>query len=178
MIFTYFFIQIKLTMFSQFFVLTWTVGSMAYPMEPTNRTEEETAVDGELGWYKPVAVILKPATERDLQERLLQAEEEEDPYMFHRYNQFRSAPPPWLSVPEHPPYDPWADLHQGRHFGREDRLSDVYQRFKLPSHVQGNLLSLARMGLVAIPAKEIGLQNRGSVEEEEQQQSEDALIKS
>lgn len=39
---------------------------------------------------------------------------------------------------------------------QDDSLADYYREMELPIGVQGRLLSLARMGLVAIPRNEIG----------------------
>lgn len=147
-------------------ILIWTAGSLAFPTESENLTEDAATVaaDDELSWYKPIAVILKPASERDLRDRLLETENE-DPFQFRSNNQYQPPPPSWPSVREYSSYDPWAGYHPARRFGGDDRLRDVYQKFQLPSKLQGNLLSLARMGLVAIPTKEIGIKNAAEKEE-------------
>jgi hypothetical protein len=52
----------------------------AYPMEdgsiPPEADEDNSKMiddDEPMSWYKPIAVILKPATEKDLRERLTQS---------------------------------------------------------------------------------------------------------
>jgi hypothetical protein len=165
--------------------MTWIPLSLCYPTEliKTIQPEElassvsnETSSDDddEFSWYKPVAVILKPATQRDFQ-KLLKDDRILDelirpPHYYKSPNYYHHQPDP---APQRPSYwpssavqDSWEfenpqgfpPYSQGRHYERQqpDRLRDVYDRFDLPDHVQGNLLSLARMGLVAIPTKEIG----------------------
>lgn len=151
------------------FALTWINVSLSYPTDVARNVEAEesasvnsTSEDEEFSWYKPVAVILKPATRRDFQELLKGDQMEELLHPPHRYpydhHSLRS--PYW---PPAVPQDSWElpdpeefPPYQGRHYERPDRLRDAYERFDLPDRVQSNLLSLARMGLVAIPTKEIG----------------------
>ncbi len=108
--------------------------------------------DSEFDWYTPVAVILKPASQKELKRRL----QEDDGIsqfspLFPDY--YHQAIPPWPSI-----QDPWEFNAQSPYQSREyddDRLSQVYNSYDLPDNIQGRLLSLARMGLVAIPKEEI-----------------------
>jgi hypothetical protein len=147
----------------------WASTALSYPTDliPNFQPEESANVtsDDELSWYKPVAVILKPATQRDFQELLKSDRVDEllqpshSPFHQQRpYDWPSPAQDSWYFDPEElPPY-------QGRQFERPDRLRDAYDRFDLPVRVQSNLLSLARMGLVAIPTKEIGHKNDATEE--------------
>lgn len=125
--------------------LSWVTGLLAKPMgqyPSINVTEDE------FEWYTPVAVILKPASNKDLQTRLL--------------DDVKNQPFPssvWPPVRDTWPFDPWAPYDGDRNINvrqdSDDSLREFYETYHLPSRVQGNLLSLARMGLVAIPRKEI-----------------------
>ncbi len=159
----------------------WATTSLSYPTDliPNLQPEESgnaTISDDELSWYKPVAVILKPATPRDFQE-LLKSDRIMDELLHPSFSnrpfihRQRRPAPYWPSAAvrdtwefdpaeEFPPY-----YQQGRHYERPDRLRDAYNRFDLPDHLQSNLLSLARMGLVAIPTKEIGGRKNDATEE-------------
>lgn len=155
------------------FILTWVAMSLSYPTELTRNLQPElesaesasfnvTNEDDEFSWYKPVAVILKPATQQDF-EKLLKDDKLDELLRPPYYQQRQQPPRPSYWSPSAPVQDSWGfdpeefpPPYQGRHYERPDRLREAYDRFDLPDHVQGNLLSLARMGLVAIPTKEIG----------------------
>jgi hypothetical protein len=128
------------------------------------------ATDDDISWYKPIAVILKPATEKDLEERLLSSStriDNDDDVSQLNYHQRPAVPLqqqpllPW-------PYgsSPWAPPHFSRNIHdqhqqqQKDRLKNYYASLNLPGRVQSNLLSLARMGLVAIPNKDVGRQHK------------------
>lgn len=120
----------------------------------TNATEGD-----EVDWYTPVAVILKPASERDLKKRFKANEDRVDPPTDYdgAYQSSRLAWPPTRELDSFNPFWPnpydWQTPYQGD--DGQDRLREVYQAYDVPTRVQGNLLSLARMGLVAIPRKEV-----------------------
>lgn len=96
----------------------------------------------ELDWYKPVAVILKPATNEDL---------------LKRFQLDQLSQPEWPPVQDYSPFDPWTPYEsRSRKHNNEDKLREFYETYNLPGQVEGNLLSIARMGLVAIPRNEIG----------------------
>jgi hypothetical protein len=154
----------------------WAATSLSYPTNLIQNVQPEESAnvtsDDELSWYKPVAVILKPATQRDFQE-LLESDRMDELLhpSFSRpafYQQRRSSY--WPS----PAQDSWGEFgpaeelppyYEGRHYERPDRLREAYNRFDLPEHLQSNLLSLARMGLMAIPTKEIGGRKNDATEE-------------
>jgi hypothetical protein len=149
----------------------WAVTSLSYPTDLIQNVHPEESAnatsDDELSWYKPVAVILKPATQRDFQE-LLESDRMDELLhpSFSRpafYQQRRSSY--WPS----PAQDSWGEFGPAEEFPpyyeRPDRLREAYNRFDLPEHLQSNLLSLARMGLVAIPTKEIGGRKNDATEE-------------
>lgn len=158
----------------------WATTSLSYPTDLIQNVQPEesanaTASHDELSWYKPVAVILKPATQRDFQE-LLESDRMDELLhpsfsrpAFHQQRRSSYWPSPahqdsWGEFdPEELP--PYYYQQQGRHYERPDRLRDAYSRFDLPDHLQSNLLSLARMGLVAIPTKEIGGRKNDATEE-------------
>ena len=139
--------------------------SFAYPrsetkIQPEQADETVIPIEDEVDWYKPVALILKPASERDLQKRFQMARAEEDGsfsldshYKYHKTaNSFRPSF-----------QDPYWEFNQREPFqqAREedgDRLRDYYQSYGVPEQTQGNLLSLARLGLVAIPRREVEAQ--------------------
>ena len=95
--------------------------------------------DEDFDWYKPVAVILKPASKRDLHQKRLLPLINVDEILF--VSSFSRLHRPSLL----PPYWPFVHDHCAFH-----RLTHIY-RYELPGHEKRNLLSLARMGLVAIP---------------------------
>jgi hypothetical protein len=154
----------------------WAVTSLSYPTDLIQNVHPEESAnatsDDELSWYKPVAVILKPATQRDFQE-LLESDRMDELLnpSFSRpafHQQWRSSYWPSPAQDSWGEFDPAEELppyYQGRHYERPDRLRDAYNRFDLPDHLQSNLLSLARMGLVAIPTKEIGGRKNDATED-------------
>lgn len=99
----------------------------------------------ELNWYKPIAVILKPATNEDLQKRL-----QLDVPLPH---------PVWPKVEDDLAFNPWTPYESRNAEIYEDKLREFYETFDLPRQIERNLLSIARMGLVAIPRTEIGQGN-------------------
>lgn len=139
-------------------ILAWISLLKAKSMVPfehkVNTQTVFNGTDNEFDWYKPIAVILKPASSKDLQKRF-DVDIEDD--------HFESmAPRHW------PSFDPWTSYETG---SEEDNESDqLRQLYDLPNKVEGNLISLARMGLVAIPRKEINHQDSGKVENESKDQ--------
>lgn len=152
----------------------------SYPTELLTKHPEESELssvhkitnndDDEFTWYKPIAVILKPATQRDFQKIL------EDDKIDELYNsplnqqQHRRYWPSeegdfWGFDPED--YPAPYQQQQDRIYERHDRLRDAYSQFDLSKRVESNLLSLARMGLVVIPTKEIG-RNKNEMNQEEE----------
>lgn len=144
--------------------------TIAYPMEGGIVTQVATeevnatladAAEDEISWYKPIAVILKPATEKDLEERLKLSPRTDEELPFE-YRQHPDVPVPFQQQPLFPwDYEsasPWASpFARNSHRGQpEDGLKNYYASLNFPGNVQANLLALARMGLVAIPKKEIG----------------------
>ncbi len=120
-------------------------------------TSNITDESDEFDWYTPVAVILKPASQKEFKKRL----QEDDGNTFFPFQQYQhQASSPFWS----PFQDPW-DFHPRFPYplGEEDDdgLSDFYNSYELPESVQGKLLSLARLGLVAIPREEIGPRSSG-----------------
>lgn len=108
--------------------------------------------DSEFDWYTPVAVILKPASEKELKRRLQEDDgiSQFSPSFPEYYHQ---ASPPWPSI-----QDPWEFNPPSPYQSRkddDDGLKNFYNAYELPDNVQGRLLFLARMGLVAIPKEEI-----------------------
>lgn len=101
-------------------------------------TKPLDANDTDVVWYKPIAVILKPATIEDLQNRLLQS---------------RSP------IQQYWPFDPRTQYEFRNGNPYQDKLREFYETFDLPEEVEGSLLSIARMGLVAIPKDEMGQGN-------------------
>lgn len=124
-----------------------TLQSLTCPTKPTIRRPAQLKItEDDFNWCKPVAVILKPASKRDLQQRLLQASVEEIlfPSSYSRLHQ-PSPLPPWPFVQDY-----WA-LRRWENDEASDRLRDLYSRYELPGQVKRKLLSLAGMGLVAVP---------------------------
>jgi hypothetical protein len=128
------------------------------------------ATDDDISWYKPIAVILKPATEKDLEERLLSSstridnDDDSSPLNYHQrpavpLQQQPLLPWPYGSSPWAPPHFS-RNIHDQHQQQQKDRLKNYYASLNLPGRVQGNLLSLARMGLVAIPNKDVGRQHK------------------
>ncbi len=129
---------------------------MAESEAQPEQAEIVKADEDEIGWYKPVAVILKPASEKDLQKRFQAVNADDD--SVPSYSQYwQSANPFWSTFQD--PYwgfNPYAPYQQAS--DDDDRLRDYYQSYGVPERTQGNLLSLARLGLVAIPKKEVEAQ--------------------
>ena len=128
--------------------------------------------DEDFDWYKPVAVILKPASKRDLHQKRLLPVIRIDEILFissfSRLHRPSLLPPYWPIVQDH------LAMHRLTHiYQQSDRLRDLFNRYELPGHEEHNLLSLARMGLVAIPkVKEINHQrNYGNHGEQNPEQS-------
>jgi hypothetical protein len=130
--------------------------------QPTMRRPQFKITDEEFNWYKPVAVILKPASKRDLQQRLLQVNVDE--FLLASYPP--SLLPPWPFVEDYS-----ALFRRWINYQSSDRLRDVYRRYELAGHAERRLTSLARMGLVAIPkVTKINRQRSGDNRNQEQQQ--------
>jgi hypothetical protein len=118
-----------------FFAMVWMTQSQ---MQTTMRRPQFNMTDDEFNWYKPVAVILKPASKRDLQQRLLRVNVDE--FLFPSYPP--SLLPPWPFVQDYSAFRRWINYQSN------DRLRDVYRRYELAGHVERRLTSLARMGLL------------------------------
>ena len=138
--------------------LAWVTTSFAYPMATPKHyrqgSSNVTDDDSDFDWYTPVAVILKPATQKELKKRF----QEDDASRFSSFPQYRHPFSPPLPRES---YDPWENDHWSQYQSREDEddvFRDFYNSYDMPDSVQGRLLSLARMGLVAIPRDEIGAQ--------------------
>ncbi|XP_046632139.1 uncharacterized protein LOC124311810 isoform X2 [Daphnia pulicaria] len=133
-------------------------------MQTSMRRPQFNMTDDEFNWYKPVAVILKPASKRDLQQRLLQVNVDE--FLLPSYQS--SLLPPWPFVQDYSAFRRWINYQSS------DRLRDVYRRYELlAGHVERRLTSLARMGLVAIPkVTKINRQRSGNNRNQEQQMPE------
>ncbi len=140
-----------------FFAMVWMTQSQ---MQTTMRRPQFNMTDDEFNWYKPVAVILKPASKRDLQQRLLQINFDE--FLLASYPP--SLLPPWPFVQDYSAFRRWINYQSS------DRLRDVYRRYELAGDVERRLTSLARMGLVAIPkVTKINHQRSGNNRNQEQQ---------
>jgi hypothetical protein len=137
-------------------------------MQTSMRRPQFNMTDDEFNWYKPVAVILKPASKRDLQQRLLQVNVDE--FLLPSYQS--SLLPPWPFVQDYSAFRRWINYQSS------DRLRDVYRRYELlAGHVERRLTSLARMGLVAIPkVTKINRQRSGNNRNQEQQMPEQSKI--
>ncbi len=150
-----------------FFIMVWMTQSQTYPTQPTTRRPQFKISDDEFNWYKPVAVILKPASKRDLQQRLLQVNVDE--FLFPSYQP--SLLPPWPFVQDYSAFRRWINYQSS------DRLRDLYSRYELPGHVEHRLTSLARMGLVAIPkTTKINRQRNGNNRNQEKHKPEQSKI--
>ncbi len=142
--------------------------SQTYQTQPTMRRPQFKIIDDEFNWYKPVAVILKPASKRDLQQRLLQINF--DKFLLASYPP--SLLPPWPFVQDYSAY-----FRRWINYQSSDRLRDVYRRYELAGHVERRLTFLGRMGLVAIPkVKKINRQRSGNNRNQEQQMAEQSKI--
>ncbi len=112
--------------------------------------------DAEFDWYTPVAVILKPASAKDLKKRL----QEDSGSRFSPFAQpYHPAGRSWPPIQDPWEFDPWSPYQSREDDDADDRLSQFYNSYDLPDSIQGKLLSLARMGLVAIPREEIGFRS-------------------
>lgn len=164
--------------------------TLSYPMSEgrsfllSNKRPAENATDDEFDWYTPIAVILRPASSKDIQKQVLDTYLKGDgafPQSQHPlaaqqlpqqpYPYYDSFPPPFSVGMQHPFYDfNQPPLEQPTRFpyqqntppflpreeDGDDRLREFYESYNdLPSRVQSNLLNLARMGLVAIRRKEV-----------------------
>ena len=131
--------------------LTWVTTSFAYPMamQKLYQTESFYVADNNLQfvWYTPAAVILKPATQKEWKKRL--QEDVRQFSLFQHYHPPFSSSSSWKINP----------YYQPRKY-ESDVLRDFYSSYDMPGSVQGRLLSLARMGLVAIPREEIDSQSK------------------
>ena len=163
------YIRQVLTLTCYAYVLT--CRTIAFPMTDDGSVAQADAeaTDDDISWYKPIAVILKPATEKDLEERLLSSstridnDDDVSPLNYRQRPAVRLQQQPLLPWPYGS--SPWAPPHfsrniHGQHQQQKDRLKNYYASLNLPGRVQGNLLSLARMGLVAIPNRDIGRQHK------------------
>ncbi len=147
--------------------MVWMTQSQTYPTQPKMRQPQFTITDDEFNWYKPVAVILRPASKRDLQQRLLRVNVDE--FLFPSYPP--SLLPPWSFVQDYSAFRRWINYQSS------DRLRDVYRRYELAGHVERRLTSLARMGLVAIPkVTKINRQRSGNNRNQEQQKPEQSKL--
>lgn len=160
--------------------------SFRKPTANTNSTDN----DDEFDWYTPIAVILRPASAKDIQKQMLETlMEDDDDWMSQQqpplaaqrrqpssyYDSYYNRPPYYSSsvwqqpfhdyyysrpTPESTPWSPFQrspppPSQMSGEMDGDDRLREFYDSYELPGRVQGNLLSLARMGLVAIPRKEV-----------------------
>lgn len=151
-----------------FLALALATTSLAYPMAELEAQSEPAKAfkafeDDEVDWYKPVAVILKPASEKDLQKRFeaMNADDESFSSDSQHYQPVNPFSPTFQD--SYKGFNPYASYQQAR--GEEDRLRDFYQSYGVPERTQGNLLSLARLGLIAIPKKEVKAQYSANEEQ-------------
>lgn len=151
-----------------FLALALATTSLAYPMAESE-TESEPAKsfkafdDDEVDWYKPVAVILKPASERDLHKRFQAMNVDDESFSSDSQHYHPASPFSPTFQESYGGFNPYAPYQQAR--GEDDRLRDFYQSYGVPERTQGNLLSLARMGLIAIPKKEVKAQYSANEEQ-------------
>ena len=130
-------------MLAFFIMALMTTQSSTYQTKSTSVIRQSSlflasnVTDEDFDWYKPVAVILKPASKRDLHQKrrlpVISVDEILFVSSFSRLHRPSLLPPYWPFVQDHLAIHRLTDIYQ-----QIDRLRDLFKRYELPGHEERN----------------------------------------